>query len=213
MKKFVCLFASVLLFCAAASSQKFNLDGVKKTDKLLHEGLYKNLDEIEKIADELSPEEKELLYVMHKKSDMIPSIANYYIGYGIGSFLQGDTKTAIPTLILHVTGVLVADTGIVLWLYPYIAYEWFGSHNPESLNLDEFEIYKNLGYGFIAAGAAVVLASKMFSVIKAHQYTDSYNETLKKAVLKSEDEKISLTMSPLVNVADKRYGLIVTMNF
>lgn len=67
---------------------------VKIKNVLLELGV-KNENEISSLAANLSSSEKEFLYLENKKSPTLPFCLNLFLGYGIGSFVQGDTTTGV----------------------------------------------------------------------------------------------------------------------
>lgn len=58
--------------------------------ELIKQNLFKNQDKIQEISQNLTPDEKAALLAEHQKDPGGPIFVNLVIGFGIGSFIEGD---------------------------------------------------------------------------------------------------------------------------
>lgn len=61
-----------------------------EVDALIQKGIQKNKDEIKKLSWILTPQEKQMILQKHYFPSGIPLLLNILLGFGIGSYIQGD---------------------------------------------------------------------------------------------------------------------------
>ncbi len=122
---------------------------------------------IQRFSANLSDSQKYFLFEDNKTSGTGPFVANLLFGFGIGSYVQGDTLGGTISLCadlggygLVIGGTVAAAAGI--------------ASNSESPAV--------AGSTAILAGTAVLVANKIFTCIRPFTYASSYNQRLFKAL-------------------------------
>jgi hypothetical protein len=154
---------------------------------LLEDGLDANSVEIGKLAQGLSDNERYAIIHNYKKEPGLPFIANLFLGFGIGSFIQKDINGGLIGLVGDVSGTVLLTTGLLLPGGTISSINWSKSlaNNP-------------LAIGLILTGTGVSVVSKVFQLIRPWTFSSSFNKNLIK-VLSQENNKISLDVFPSEN--------------
>ncbi len=205
-KNFIC-FSFLFFFCAfMGGAQEFNSSAFFKAEEVLKGGLFENETEFATVAENLAPLEKELLYVIYKKDGTLPFCLNFFAGYGIGSFLQGDKKTGLTTLVGSLAGDALTLSGSIF------VNSVMTKYNIAVGAGQTFEWEENLapvlvGGGLVLCGAAVKAGFIIYSSIQSFRYAGEYNDTLKK-VLSTNRADSSVSIAPVMDLSSKEYGLV-----
>lgn len=213
MKKLFTIFAiliamsSVNLF--AQKSQES--DDFLKVNVLLKNGLFKNENEISSLAANLSSSEKVFLYLENKKSPTLPFCLNLFLGYGIGSFVQGDTKSGVISLSGNLLGIILMLTGYTISSPILTQYNVAVANGTGDSFYWEANSGKILtGGGLILAGSLIFFGFQIYSWIRPFKYANNYNFTLRKC-LSSEGEKLSVQFVPVIDIDNSKYGLLASL--
>jgi len=190
IKKFVVLvFLSFSIFGLFAQA---NTASLSRITLLIDDGLKKNLPIIQEEAQFLTEEQKFNLYTVNKKSPGIAFVCNFFLGAGIGSFIQGDTAGGLTALIGDVSGltfVLLAD------VFEVEREGYFTTYEPNP--------YMLIG------GLSLLLGTRVFELIRPWVFTNSYNANLKKALA---FDRVSFALTPVFELNGKT-GLTSSIKF
>ena len=140
-----------------------------------------------------------MVYDSLKKDDEIPFAANLLLGFGIGSFIQGDTSSAavmfatdILALALLVAGYQLYDIQPMRRVTIYSGRrQWETYQEPVNNNYATFGSICHVIAGF------VFLVSRIFQCVRPFNYARDYNEGLKMAVYRSsQSTNVSFDLQP-----------------
>jgi len=162
--------------------------------QLIKAGLMKNKDEIQKASMYLSPADKTALYNKNRKKAAGGWAAlDFAVGFGIGSYIQGDIAFGISQTIMDVTGYTLWFVGLVnveSEEYVCSGYSYYGSScyyeyrtNEEMLEL-------------MIAGMVVIGASRIMSWIFPFVHQRGYNRALNEAL--NVNNSVSYSIDPLI---------------
>jgi hypothetical protein len=181
MKKIISLIAFLSIAVLAQNEQyqvDTDQDQQEKVQKLIKAGLAKNKEEIQKESFSLSPADKEALYAKNRKKAAAGWAAlDFGVGFGVGSYIQGDITFGITQSVLD-------GLGYTLYIYNIVSLS-----NSENV-ADVFESLDGLGLSFI-----ILTSSRIMSWIFPFVHQGKYNRTLK-AALNSND--FSYSIDPLI---------------
>ncbi len=188
IKKFVVLvFLSFSIFGLFAQA---NTASLSRITLLIDDGLKKNLPIIQEEAQFLTEDQKFNLYTVNKKSPGIAFVCNFFLGAGIGSFIQGDTAGGLTALMGDVSGltfILLANIFEV-----------------------EREYYLNVPNPYmLIGGLSLLLGTRVFELIRPWVFTNSYNANLKKALA---FDRVSFALTPVFELNGKT-GLTSSIKF
>ena len=160
MKKLTVFFIlMVCILCVPAEEQK-----VLYIAGLINDGLEKKYDAINDAAKKLTEPEKLNLYSIYKKTAALPFAASLLVGFGTGSFIQGDSKTGVEQLVIE--AICTFDLSMAL---------------PGVL-----EGSSHYDYGIHVAGLIIgavgLVYSKIRGCVVTFRYTDKYNDMLMQAL-------------------------------
>ncbi len=114
MKRKLVIILLMTLLCAGAVFA----DAYKDANKLLRANLSdQNLQKVAELAPQLTQDQKEYLYRWNKVDTVMPFALNLVLGFGSGSFSQGDDGMGILFLALDTacTGVIIYDIVATGW--------------------------------------------------------------------------------------------------
>ncbi len=159
LKKAVTVVAVLVMGCAFLSAQA-DTAAAEKTEEskkvqvqtLLDGGLKKNGNEINAASADLTMDEKQELYKENKKTTALPFGLNLLVGFGSGSYVQGD-----------ITGGVIASCGdLAGWA---LLMSTNGKDGMDS-------VMSALG------GVVTLLGFRIFEVIRPFSYAGKYNDNL-----------------------------------
>ena len=127
------------------------------------------------LSSDLSLTERTMLFESKKQSPTLPFVVNLLVGYGIGSFVQGDTTGGIIALLGD-----VVSSGVL-----YSGYEK-ASTAIANASSDGSE-----GSALMLVGAVGLLAFRIFELTRPFSFASDYNTRLSKALM-------SVAMVPVV---------------
>lgn len=174
MKKILCgLFIWYVVACAFGADS-----GMGTVSDLIREDLFLNAGRIEEASGALSDMERFTLYRQFEKNARLPFALNLAIGFGLGSFVQGDTSGALIALAGDALGVALPLLGYACLMQDYYGYWDFP-----------------YGYELMYAGYALIGITRIFESIRPFSYARRYNTTLRKALRYGESPRLSLALT------------------
>lgn len=163
----------VVLFCFVFQGFSGEPETGKVAD-LITGGLFRNEDEIADFSGDLTEAERNALYEAHKKKSLLPAVANATIGFGLGSFAQGDFGGGIISAGSDLVGIWLFVAGFLIYgLNMAVIY----GQEPAG-NVPSADWFIWLGN----AGTVLMAGSRIFGGIRAAWYMERYNRTLKGAL-------------------------------
>ncbi|HEQ71035.1 MAG TPA: P13 family porin [Spirochaetia bacterium] len=134
----------------------------------------------------LLAEQNEFLTDEKEKEFVLPLLLNFLPGFGIGSYLQGDTTGGTILLIGDIVGYGLLGTaflcvlGSIFWgAVTFQFQDWYNLSAPEWM---------------VVIGGSIFVVSKLFGIIRPIWFGVEYNENLKR-------KKAAVDVSPVVEPA------------
>ena len=193
---------SALFAQETASSSSDNYFTVKA---LIEDDLFDNKALILTKSDSLSKAEKVTLYDDSKKNPWLAFGLNLGVGFGIGSFVNGDKKGGTTQLVGQILGGVFVTAGYGVTFagsYMYSRANYNGEDDTTG------KILMATGYGVVVGGAILISAYQIYGIVRAFTFTNSYNDTLKQSLgLTSTD----ISLLPVIDVVNKNYGVAATV--
>ncbi len=187
-----------------------DINGIKKEIGLLiKNGLQENKEKISSLSQKLPEEEKLLLFKTYESDAKTARQENMWPGYGLGSLWQGNFTPFLPHLLVDGIGSLALYTGgMGILIFGIVDFIPFLSTKGE---VAIFKDYYLPLLGIMGGGLAVMLTSRLISLIWPNLYATKYNANLKEA-LNMDDWEESISVNPVI-IPDKNFraGLAVTM--
>ena len=186
-----CLFAQAVC-TAESSSAKTEESNPMMIQMLIDQDLFKNAPMIQEQSKGLSQTQRMMLYTSNQKSAGGPFALNFFLGWGIGSFVQGDKKTGTKILIADGAGTLAMGLGYVLILssisYSYDSDGYLRTHYGDGYTL---------GAIMVTAASLVMTGFNIYGWFKPFSYAKSYNQQLANSLnVYSADVSIAPVVSP-----------------
>jgi len=188
MKKLLALVCIAAIGASVFAEEPVNV--YFDANRLIEEDLFGNWHELTETARFLSPAQKNTLYTAHKKDAVIPFLANWFVGFGVGSALQGDITGFTTVLLLDVAGT-------AFFVYGFQPIFQF-SNGPDPSDTEEYLAYSdemnrrmNRNIPFLLAGCGFFLASGIFSLVRPWTYAASWNSALDSALNSGADAAVS----------------------
>jgi hypothetical protein len=199
MKKLVAILMVAAVIGAVAWAQENVGDDNPQTSlpevsALIRNGLNKNYDSILQKSSGLSDQQRLYLYDRNSKTAGLPAVLNGLVGFGIGSYIQRD-------MVGGIVGSVGDGLGIILMISSADYFKKTGWSLSSSDFTDKNGLYDNDKYqaalksaqkksqdaletatALIVTGSVILTASRVFGIIKAYTFTNSYNRTLKDAL-------------------------------
>jgi len=182
----LCLFITVF-----AQNEQYDIDAElhrKKIQKLVKKVTKKQVaQEIQKEALYLSPADREYLYEKNKKEAAVNWAAlNFFPGFGLGSYIQGDIKSGVRQSVIDGIGFIILYVGML------ITTPMVGDHGDY---VCDYECHYSQAKGVFVLSYAVLIFSRIYGLTLPFAHQKEYNEALKSA-LNSND--ISYSIDPLI---------------
>ena len=181
----VCAFTSVFGEDVQAEENSVTIDNSVETmlviTDLIDDDLSANKSLIMDNAKLLSDVQRNDLFESKKNSAVGPFCLNLFVGFGIGSFVQGDMLAGGIGAGLDVAGITFLGLGINKILKGnYYEDGYFGGAYVVNQLVGENNV-KN-GIIMVSVGGVVYLGSKIFQSIRPWTYANSFNDELKNAL-------------------------------
>ncbi|HAH62377.1 MAG TPA: hypothetical protein DCL73_09815 [Treponema sp.] len=156
-------------------------NNVQKVNDLIDEGLFTNESAIRQVALSLTDEQKDAVYSENEKP-WWPFALNLGIGYGVGSYVQGDTKFAVASTVIDATcdiATIACYIGLCSALYDNLGSGTYD--NTYEFTDDEIRTAAPWIIGMsVAVGAASVW--RIIETIRPFNYAKEYNRKLKRSL-------------------------------
>ncbi|MDR2149595.1 MAG: P13 family porin [Spirochaetaceae bacterium] len=144
----------------------------------LDSGLERNLLIIQNESLSLTSTQRINLFEAYEKGAGGPFALNFLLGFGIGSFVQGDAAGGWTTLLGEAAGIAAFCYGVSLmpvavdedYANSYEGYEYTSNDQWEKAEI------------FILGGAGLFIGMRIFEWIRPFVFAHNYNKTLKKAL-------------------------------
>jgi len=153
-----------------------------KVSQLIHDGLSKNEEAISESSQELSSDQRAILFNQYQKKTDMPIACNIFLGYGIGSFVQGDTASGMMLLVSNAVSTTCLVSGYILYIR--------GADEVSTRN--GYGCGNNLSNGKCATGVALLSAGiglgigvLIADIAAPIRYADRYNARLLSALSKT----------------------------
>jgi len=171
-----------------------NMDQRDKIQKLIKAGLKKNKDEIQKESLYLSSTDRESLYEQNKKKSAAGWAAlDFGVGFGLGSYIQGDVGFGIAQSIMDGVGWTFVIYASNINTEKEDCY-YNGYHQTcEYENDEEAEIVQVV---LIQSAIAILVTSRIMSWILPFSFQKKYNNMLKDAL--GNGNNVSYSIDPLI---------------
>ncbi|MFC2420648.1 MAG: P13 family porin [Treponema maltophilum] len=189
--------------------EKNSADRIAAINTLLkNKELKKNFDGIRTEAMGLSFAEKNALFSKHKSASGISAAINFFIGYGIGSFVQKDTVNGVICLSadLVASGLFIGSQ--ILFDKYYKAY----LSDPHYWNISSsnpFETEAGKAIGLLITSGIILGIARIYEIAAPFLYSYSYNEKLREALCLKNAQ---ISFSPIV-MPDASCGLALSIRY
>jgi len=209
MKKMLLGLLVALLAVNLFAQNEVEAKTEKESDPYLIESILKKQfktvegkNRVYELSENLTNEQKMYLYKKYDKNGVGPFFLNFLLGFGIGSFAQGNTKAGVSQLILNLSGCALEVAGFAL-VY----------NSGSGLTRSEGKFYT--GLACVTAGYGLNLSSTISGCITPWTYAAGYNKDLKRALRITESSWMTVTpqLSPIIDPVNQNYGLVAKINF
>lgn len=168
MRKILSLFIVLSIVSVAA----FASDNFSSVSSLISLGLDKNASRIAAIAPDLSSAEKTMLYDSNKVNAGLPFAVNFFVGLGIGSYIQGDTAGGTIALVGELGSFALFGTGFLIT----------AANSGDSMGNPGNENLMKVGGCVALAGVISYVGFRIFEWIRPFTYASNYNKKLSAAL-------------------------------
>ena len=188
---------------AAKPASDVNDIAVEYVDYLFADGFKKteNQQKIADLAPLLTAEQRQAYYDENNQFGLRPFLLNLLIGFGVGSFSQGDTKIGA----LQLVGDLVGDGLLIGGIIGMI-----GAANDD--DVDEAASSAAIASVVCVIGGLITTAVAIPACIRPWFYAKTYNEKLEKA-LRLDEQNASVSLLPVIEPVRDRYGLAMQVRW
>jgi len=168
----------IAFLCCMAANAFTAESELGEVSDLIQENLFRNADKIEAVSGSLTEVERRMLYGQYEKNSQLPFVLNIALGFGLGSFIQGDTAGAVIALAGDTLGLALPLLGYACLMQNYYGYWSFTG-----------------GYELMYAGYAVLGITRVFESIRPFVFAKRYNTTLRRSLGLGEGLRVSLLPS------------------
>lgn len=192
------MFISLCALTNAEEAKEVRIPSLREISVLINNGLYKNEDEIYTLSSELTQQQKNILYDRFEQKPITPFLVNLLLGFGIGSYIQGDIKGGV----ISTAGDAVTGITYLIWLGNYSSdYSWYAESKLRTDYMAESEIERaeeslNTASTWVFVSGSALLGFRIFECIRPFFYAKKYNETLTDALGVYD---INISILPVVN--------------
>lgn len=152
-------------------------------EHLIEKDLEGNWDEIVELAENLTEDERWEIYEKCEKSGGKYFALNLLLGFGIGSFAQGDKENGLRQLCFTCAGISLICAGM----------------NVPSMSMV-----------FVPIGAGFCIGATVLGCIAPWTFAANRNESLQECLGLSVE---SFAFAPVIDVDGKTFGLVAKINF
>lgn len=190
MKKMIILllvlfFAAPLFSGEKSSEARFKITSLIKNDKSLNNF---TLHEISNLSSELTFSESNYIFNKYEKKAAGPFFLNLFVGFGVGSFYQGDTVGGT----IGITGDLLTNAAMLFLYFDYYSnlIELSNKRDEHNYGSEKYEEYADkMSKDYqqftmnILFTSGVSLCIKLFQYIRPFAFANSYNDKLRNALV------------------------------
>ena len=228
MKKLLAVLLTAVLMAnlfAQAESGDSKLDSVRqvideefKTD----EGKAK----VYELSADLTSDQKGYLYQDFKKRGVGPFFLNLGLGFGIGSFVQGDTKGGKLQLFMDLGGfgLIAGGYGLMYSSYHegtrYTLYPTTDFYTGKTTYRVYPEYYDDTdpkkwygGIACVSVGSALVTVASIIGYVRPWIYAVNWNQSLRRSLRIEETPLASVetNLVPIIDPFNSKYGLVAQL--
>jgi hypothetical protein len=167
----LCFFAGLSVY--AQPSAYYQIRGLLAASS----GLDKNYDKINELSIGINDSERTSLYNAYKMRPWVGLGSNLLLGYGIGSFVQGDTEGGLVLLGVEVGGNLALLGGLIA---AGALIEDSTKNAYDDVNLQK--TYFKTALVFMIGGFGISVLARVAGTVRAAVYPGSYNKKLIRAL-------------------------------
>ena len=177
--------------------------------------------QVYELSEGLTSEQKGWLYDKNEKSGVGPFFLNFFLGFGIGSFVQGDTNGGSSQLCLSLGGLGLDIIGLSLWSSAFYtettwkrmttAYSYtYYPYTEKKFDSGKF----GAGCTLIAIGGILNTVSAIIGYIRPWTYASNYNKDLKRALRYNQSPWMTVKpqFAPIIDPINNNYGLVAKIN-
>ncbi len=165
----VCVFLLLIVSVAVATDED-----ILKVSHLISDNFKKNYGEIISLSASLENQDRAFLYASFAKEPTVPFVINMLGGFGIGSYIQGDTTGGTIGLVGELGSIAAGIGGFFLMLGSG-AFVDIDNPDPPPLRMGMLGGGMTLFYGGIAAW----IGFRLFECIRPFSYANNYNKMLR----------------------------------
>ena len=180
MKKTVLLLFFVLIACAPAIAGEMNAGSAPVYYGTMPYPVLTQGQSIQQSAN-LSLMADRKYYDEHKKDAVLPLVLNFFLGFGIGSFVEGD----------DMGGLIMAGTQVLGF-----AMAMYGSTRLSNAH----------GEWLCAYGVMMMVASRIWGFIRPWTYASKYNDDLREKIAAGDIRPVSIDAFPAVDASGALAG-------
>ena len=201
MKRFLLVLIALSMTAGIMASENFD-----KVQSLIESGVQENKNEISLLSQSLSDAEKELL-VQKNEIPWWPVFLNACVGFGVGSYIQGDRKEAVRATICDSIGLAGFVTSYVGFFC--LAYQKQSdiADDPDHSNpFSDEDFVKQSVPWLVGMGSfgTLLTVSNIISIVKSILYPIDKNSELKEAIFTkandSSDSAVQVSFAPIFSL-------------
>ncbi|MBQ7158333.1 MAG: P13 family porin [Treponema sp.] len=153
-------------------------------DSLIDDDLEDNKIQIASLAQGLTPIQRDMLFNKYEKSAGLPFVLNFLLGFGIGSFVQGDGGGGAFQCAFEGGGILLVVIGAA------------------TITSDS---KKNTpSYTCIGLGVGCVTAAAIYGLIRPWGFASNFNNMLRGTL---QGNPMAVNFAPIIDPVNNNYGL------
>lgn len=207
MKKFIVL---LLLLVLTISSVFASSEAAFRVTMLMDKGIKRNAELIKEDLPFLTIEEKEAIYKSHKESGVLPFFLNLGVGFGIGSFIQGDITNGVIACILDTISTMFVAFGSA----PIVTYreQWTYDSNGNR-DVTSVPEYSTNPLGIV--GTVFMILTRIYEVIPPFIRAGYNNRELRSFLsldgsvnlALNDSDSLSLSLVPFISYNDTKKSI------
>lgn len=170
----------------ASSSQNAagSMELYAQIDKLIDDDFKDNKSQIASLSQGLTQMQRDQLYKKYEKSGVLPFVLNLIVGFGVGSFVQGDGGGGAFQCAFEGGGLLCLIIG--------------------AASIDSKKTNNSASYGLMTSGAIFMVSAAIYGLIRPWTYSSNYNKTLQGTLA---GNPLAVNFAPIVDPFNRNYGV------
>lgn len=197
-------FLSGMIFCQENQQSSQSSSNFVQICNLIDNGLDENSQLIFNLSSSLTSSEQFTIYQLKEKNWGGAFALNFFLPFGIGSWVQGDKTSGQIITVGHLVsyGVIIA-TNIYLENYFYKN----GFNESTLTEIPNQRLFVTLN----TLGTIGIIGFYIYGYFRPYNFAKHYNQTLKSAL--HLDGVTSFSMVPYIDPVESKYGLIAEIKF